>query len=312
MEWVRVAAFSSSANLGPGFDALAVALDAFYDIVEARVEHDARGVIVDRVEGVYARGVPARGNTAAAAAWRLLQLLGVRDVGVVLRVRKGIPPGRGLGSSGASAAAAVVAVSRLLGVKPPIELLLEAAGYGEQMASGTPHYDNVAASLLGGLVIVAEVEGRLVASNIKVDATFVVGVPMIEVPEGKTGVMRKVLPPRVELERAVANWQRLALLVASMARGDYQLAGKLMMGDEIVEPARAPYIPCYREVKRAALEAGAYGLTISGAGPSLIALVSSETARDVASAVNQAYRECGLEAMVRIAGVAGPASPVPQ
>ena len=306
MERVRVAAFSSSANLGPGFDALAVALDAFYDIVEARIEYDARGVIVDRVEGVYAREVPAKGNTAAAAAWRLLQLLRIKDVGVVLRVRKGIPPGKGLGSSGASAAAAVVAVSRLLRVNPPTELLLEAAGYGEQMASGTPHYDNVAASLLGGLVIVAEVEGRLAASNIKVDATFVVGVPMVEMPEGKTGVMRKVLPPRVELGRAVANWQRLALLVASMIRGDYQLAGKLMMGDEIVEPARAPYIPCYREVRSAALEAGAFGVAISGAGPSMIALVSPGAAREVASAINQAYSECGLEAIVRVARVAGP------
>jgi homoserine kinase len=310
MEWVRVVAFSSSANLGPGFDALAVALDAFYDIVEARLEHDTRGVVVERVEGVYASGIPTKGNTAAAAAWRLLQLLGVRDVGIVLRVRKGIPPGRGLGSSGASAAAAVVAVSRLLGVNPPLELLLEAAGYGEQMASGTPHYDNVAASLLGGMIVVAEVEGRLVASSIKVDATFVVGVPLVEVPEGKTGIMRKVLPPRVELGRAVANWQRLALLVASMARGDYSLAGKLMMGDEIVEPARAPYIPCYGEARRAALEAGAYGVTISGAGPSLIALVDPGKSRDVASAIHQAYRDCGVEALVRIARVAGPATVV--
>lgn len=308
MEWVRVVAFSSSANLGPGFDALAVALDAFYDIVEARLEHDLRGVVVEKIEGVHASGVPLKGNTAAAAAWRLLQLQGIRDVGVVLRIRKGIPPGRGLGSSGASAAAAVVAVSRLIGLKLPLETMLEAAGYGEQLASGTPHYDNVAASMLGGLVVVASVEEKPIALSLKLNATFVVGLPMVRVPEGKTKAMRALLPERVTLKRATANWQRLALLVASLASGDYRLAGVSMMADDIVEPARAPLVPCYREVKAKALEAGAYGVALSGAGPSMIALVDPKRARDVVSAFKEAYNKCGVEALVRVANVAGPAS----
>lgn len=309
--WVRVAAYSSAANLGPGFDALAIALDAFHDVVEARLEHGLSGAVVERVEGEYAGGVPTKANTAALAASRLLELLGVKGVGVVLRVRKGIPPGRGLGSSGASAAAAVVAVSRLLGVRPPLSMLLEAAGYGEVASAGAPHYDNVAASLLGGLTVVAAASGSMEALSLRVNATLVVGVPMVEVPEGKTGVMRKVLPSTVELGRAVANWQRLALLVASLALGNYRLAGKMMMSDEIVEPARAPYVPCYRGVKRAALEAGAFGVTISGAGPSMVALASPETAGDVASAMGQAYAECGVEALVRVSRVAGPAGSVP-
>ncbi|GAB6148130.1 homoserine kinase [Stetteria hydrogenophila] len=309
---MRAMAYSSSANLGPGFDALAVALDAFHDSVEAWLEHDARGVVVEAVEGEYAEGVPVEGNNAKAAVERLLQLTGSTGAGVVLRVRKGVPPGRGLGSSGATAAAAVVAAASLLEASPPLAVLLDAAGEGERAASGSPHYDNVAASLLGHLAVVAFIDGKPVASSLRIPgASFVVGVPMVEVPEGKTGVMRSILSPRVELPRAVANWQRLALLVASLARGDYRLAGRLMMGDGIVEPARAPHVPCYGGVKRAALEAGAYGVTISGAGPSMIALTEPSLAGEVARAVRQAYEECGVEALVKTASPAGPATAEP-
>jgi homoserine kinase len=305
--WVRAVAYSSSANLGPGFDALAVALNAFHDVVEARLEYDWSGVIVERVEGEYAGGVPREGNTAAVAVERLLEASGASRVGVVLRISKGIPPGRGLGSSGASAAAAVLAASKLLGLRTGAEDLVAAAGAGEAASAGSPHYDNVAASLLGGLAIVATVNGALVVRSISVNAVFVVGVPETRVSPSKTRLMRSVLPQRVELSRAVVNWQRVAMLVTAFSRGELELAGKLMMGDTIVEPARARYVPCYSRVKEYSLEAGAYGFTISGAGPSVIALVPPDKSNEVASAMREAYSECGVEAMVRVARVAGPA-----
>ncbi|MCE4602814.1 MAG: homoserine kinase [Desulfurococcales archaeon] len=267
---VRVRAYSSSANLGPGFDALAVALDAYSDIVEAWLE-DKPGVRVD-VEGVYAEG-SGGGGTARRAVEELLRMANSTSVGVGIRLVKGIPPGRGLGSSGASAAAAVVAVSRLLGASLGPEDLVRAAGAGESMAAGTPHYDNVAASLLGGFVVIAPgLDGGLRVSSIGARAWFAVLTPMDPVPENKTRVMRSVLPSQVPLEDAVSNWSRLAMMISAIHRGEWRLVGEMMMGDGIVEPRRAGFIPCYSEAKRAALEAGALGFAISGAGPSMIAL----------------------------------------
>ncbi len=305
---VRVRAYASSANLGPGFDALAVALDAFYDEVEARLEPGSRGVWLDKVEGPYASDVDPEANTAVEAAQALLALLGGVGEGVALRIWKGVPVSRGLGSSGASAAAAVVAVSKLLGASPGTSTLLEAAGRGESISAGTPHYDNVAASLLGGLAVVASTPRGVKALSLPIDAWFVVAVPHVPARRGKTGAMRGVLPHRVELVRAVGNWQRLAMLVAALVKGDYRVAGEMMMGDSIVEPARAPLIPCYEEVRRAAMEAGALGVTISGAGPSMLALVESPgSARHVARALEEAYSSCGIEAYAKTTRVAGPA-----
>ncbi|MET1128179.1 MAG: homoserine kinase [Thermoproteota archaeon] len=304
-----VRACSSSANLGPGFDALAVALDAFYDVVEARLEEGERGVWIDAVSGPYADLVPAEPNTAAAAVKELLNRLNLGEVGISLRIRKGIPPGRGLGSSGASAAAAVVAASRLLGVRAPVEVLVEAAGLGEAAVAGAPHYDNVAASLLGGLVAVATGSRGLRVVRLNVDAWFAVAVPKIGVPKAKTGIMRSVLPRHVELFKAVANWQRLAAMLAALAARDYRLAGEMMLGDEIVELARSRYVPCYNEVKRAALEAGAYGAALSGAGPSMIALAGDpKTAQHVAREMARAYSECGIKATAKASRVGEPAT----
>lgn len=308
---VRVRAYSSSANLGPGFDALAVALDAFYDEVEARLEPGSRGVWLDKVEGPYASDVDPEPNTAVEAARTLLALLGAGGEGVSLRIWKGVPVSRGLGSSGASAAAAVVAVSKLLGASPGTGILLEAAGRGESVSAGAPHYDNVAASLLGGLAVVVSTPRGVKALSLPIDAWFVVAVPQVPARRGKTCAMRRVLPRQVGLDSAVCNWQKLAMMVVALAKGDYRIAGEMMMGDSIVEPARAPFIPCYDEARKSALEAGALGVAISGAGPSMLTLVEGpEAAKPVAKALEEAYSSCGLRAAAKTARVAGPARTV--
>ena len=286
---VRVRAYSSSANLGPGFDAVALAHTAFYDEVEARLEPGSGNVYVETVYGPHASGAGGA-ETAAEAVRALLRLAGRRLEGedIVLRVYKGVPPGLGLGSSGASAAAAARAASLLLGLDVGDSVLVEAAGHGEAAAAGSPHFDNVAASLLGGLAVVArDREGRVVARRLWLDAWLVLYIPRVQpFASPKTRLMREVLPRSVELDRAVRNWSRLAMLVASAALGDLRVLGEMMMGDEIVEPARQRYIPCYNEVRSAALAAGALGVAVSGAGPSMVALVSGEEdAKRVAEAL---------------------------
>ena len=307
---ICVRAHASSANLGPGFDAVSVALEAFEDVVCVAVEENSKGVIVDRVWGPYADGVEYPGSVVKAVE-KLLELTGTRRIGVVVEVYKGIPVSRGLGSSGASAAAAVVAVNSILGLGADKHVLVEAAGYGETASAGTPHYDNVAASLLGGLVVVAPGNRRFHILSLPVKAFFALAVPLIEPIKEKTSVMRSVLPSSVELGRAVKQWQRAVMLISALYMGDYKLAGEMMMLDEIVEPARAPYVPCYEGVRRAAIEAGAYGVALSGAGPSMIALVpNSKTAGYVAREMARAFSDCGIRAEPYVSGVGGPAEVV--
>ncbi|ALL00070.1 Homoserine kinase [Pyrodictium delaneyi] len=309
---VRVRAYSSSANLGPGFDVLAVAHTAYYDEVEVRLEPGTGQVVVESVYGPYASQA-GRADTARRAVEELLKITGtdVSNHDIVLRVYKGVPPGRGLGSSGASAAAAVKAVELLLDLNVSDSILVKAAGRGEAAAAGSPHYDNVAASLLGGLTIVSfDKDGQLYVSRIEVDAWFALFVPKIEIGSSKTKLMREILPRQVSLDIAARNWGRLAMLIAAAMRGDLRLMGHMMMQDEIVEPIRSRYIPCYDTVVEAALEAGALGVTISGAGPALIALASSrEDATRIAEAMTRSCKCCEIED-VKIAQTAGPATKV--
>ncbi len=307
MAWVRARAYSSSANLGPGFDVLSVALDAYYDEVEARLSSEP-GVRVVSVEGPYAEGSGGAAS-AARAVEALFSSLGVDD-GVELRVYKGVPPGRGLGSSGASAAAAVVAVNELLGLGLSRESLVGFAGEGERVSAGVAHYDNVAASILGGMVVASQGRDGLKLFTAPLNALFAVVTPLYPVPEGKTGVMRSVLPGEVPLGVAVRNAGRAAGIVAAAFTGDLEALGELMSLDEIVEPRRAPHVRCYREVREAAFNAGALGFALSGAGPSMIALAGAPGDEARARAIAEAMRDactCCEGALAAVAGVAGPA-----
>ena len=300
-------AYSSSANLGPGFDVLAVAHTGYYDeVVACYRDSRERLVRVSSVNGPFAEG---SGNAASArrAAEELLARLGLGGV-VELTVFKGIPPGRGLGSSGASSAAAVAALAKLVEQRTTISDLVYAAGLGEKEAAGTPHYDNVAASILGGFVLVTLLRGRVLARRIEPAKPlfFAILVPRDAPRQHKTRFMRSVLPRSVELSAAARNFGgKTGLMILALLTGDLELFGELMMSDEIVEQARAKHVNCYWAVRDAALSMGALGVSLSGAGPSMIALAWSETrAEMIARAMAKAYEECGAEAEPRVATLA--------
>lgn len=299
MKNIKVRAYCSSANLGPGFDIVAVALDAFYDEVEVSVKNGRGDIRVTLVEGPYSSRVDPEKNTAIEALKYIISKYDLK-VDVELKIWKGIPVGLGLGSSGATAAASVKALSELLGAPSSIEELIEAAGEGERVSAGEPHYDNVSASVLGGLVLLYSTKPLRVAS-FKIGGCFVLGIPLVETPENKTKLMRSVLPREVELKKMVYNTSRLTALLVGLLTGDLETAGR-GMEDIIVEAARAPLIPCYAKVKEEAFNAGALGVALSGAGPSIIALSKSkEEALIIASAMKKAYESCGLEAITKIA-----------
>jgi len=286
---------STSANLGSGFDVVAVAHDAYFAEAHVRVDPGC---------GVYTkfRGFdPGGDNTVKRAFTHLFERLG-RCWEVEVEVDNKIPVARGLGSSGAASVAALAAFLRETGLKADPRVVVEAAGLGEAAAAGSPHFDNVAAAALGGAVVITSTQ-PLEVVKFTPRLTFVVGVPDVPPIPEKTRLMRSVLPREVPFRTYVAQLARVSALVAGLAASDPRLVA-IGMADEVVEPARAPYVHGYARVKKYAMEAGALAAAISGAGPSIIVLVDEKHSDAVKAAVARAYAEEGLRAEVKVASIA--------
>ncbi len=288
-------AAGSASNLGPGFDCLGVALSGAGDTVTAvRTES---GVRVLSVSDERIPLDPSR-NTAAIAASAVLRRAGAAG-GVDLTIEKGLPLAGGLGGSAASAVAGAVAADAVLGVALGKEALLEAALEAESAVAGR-HADNVAPSLFGGVVLVLGLDPlRLAHCRVHESLTFVVATPSYGV---KTSKARAVLPVGVPRAEAVAQAARLGALLLALERGDGPLL-TLAMEDRIAEPARARLYPGYPKAKEAALAAGAVGVAVSGAGPTLVGVAPRGREAAVALAVVEAYRAAGFEAEARTADV---------
>ncbi len=292
--WVKVFAPASIANLGPGFDTLGVALEGLGDVVQAR-RTDRPGVALVEMTGEK-ESIPADPdkNCAGRAAESVLKQLkgkAAKEAGLEMKLHKGLPQGSGLGSSAASAVGGAVAAHLLFGSALGSNTLLEAALEGEVLASGSRHADNLAASLLGGFTIVrSHAPIDVIRLELPSAMRFVVVLPGMEI---ETRFARSVLPEMISLKDAKSNWANTAALVAAVARGNLPDFGRAV-DDQVVEPVRAKLIPGFADVKRAALEAGAFGCSISGAGPALFAVANSDTAERVALAMHAAFQRHGL------------------
>jgi len=300
---VRAVAPASIANLGVGFDVLGACLQAPFDEVIAR-SNDAPGVTIRRITGDGGR-LPqeAANNTAGRAAREVLDRSGAA-YGVELELVKGVPAAGGMGSSAASAVAAAVAVDALVGARLDRSALLECALAGEQVAAGDAHGDNVAPSLLGGLVLIRSLRPvDVVPLPVPSGMVAVVLRPPVELA---TRDARRVLPDRIPLADAVAQTGDLGAFVAALFREDWELLRRAGT-DRIAEPNRAPLVPGFRVVQAAALEAGAVACSLSGAGPSVFALCrGSRTADAVGDAMRRALAaDTGLDGIVHI----GPVDP---
>jgi len=292
--WVKVFAPASIANLGPGFDSLGVALEGIGDTVEAR-RTETPGVRFIEMTGEKENIPidPGKNCAGRAAESVLKQLKGkaAKEAGLEMKLHKGLPQGSGLGSSAASAVAGAVAAHLLFGSALGSNMLLEAALEGEVLASGGRHADNLAASLLGGFTIVRSHEPLdVIRLEMPSAFRFVVVLPAMEI---ETRYARSVLPEMIPLRDAAGNWANTAALVAAVAQGKVADFGRAVV-DRVVEPVRSKLIPGFAEVKRAALEAGAHGCSISGAGPALFAVATAESAERVALAMHAAFQRHGL------------------
>ncbi|MDE1866967.1 MAG: homoserine kinase [Thaumarchaeota archaeon] len=267
VESITVKAPCSTANLGPGFDVFGLALDAYYDQIQLKKE--GSGIKIQSLDSVP---IEPEKNTAGLVVKEMAKKFKIKT-GLVLKIKKGVPTGYGMGSSAASAAAAAVAFDALFKLKLDGDSLVQYAGMGEMASAGSVHYDNVAASVLGGFVIVRTSPFSVITVDPPKDLILCVAIPKIHVPQKKTEVSRKVLPKQVKLLDHVKNLSNAAALTAGFVKKDVDLIGN-SINDIIVEPARKHLIPGFDKVKSNALDAGAMGVTISGAGPSVIAFTS--------------------------------------
>lgn len=296
MKSCSAAAPCSTANLGPGYDVFGLALDAFEDKVKvSRASSDGEGRISIKNSDQAIPSTP-ESNSAGLVAKKMMQDFGISD-NIEIEVTKGVPSGYGVGSSAASAAAAAMAFNTLYDLKIDKNRLVEYAAEGEVASAGTKHYDNVSASLLGSFVVCRIASDRLQFTRLEPpkDLVLVIAVPWLEVPKKKTEVARSVLPKVVPLKDVVHNISGAATIVAGFALKDVETITK-GIDDAIIEPARKHLIPGYDSVKQNAISAGALAVTISGAGPSMIAfLKTSKNAKTVAAAMVKGFKETGIE-----------------
>ena len=278
---VRVRVPATSANLGPGFDALGLALGLHNEVileeadeVSVSVEGEGAGRLDGDATNVVARGV-ALGFEVAGRPFR----------GGRLRCVNRIPLNRGLGSSAAAWVGGLLAANALLGEPLDRDALVTAAARAEG------HPDNVAAAVLGGLTVSCADGARVIAVSLPVPRE-IAWVVLLPETESSTREARAVLPDSVPRADAVFNVQRVSLLLAALGAGRPDLLD-LAMQDRLHQPYRQRLFPWMETVAAAGRRAGALGCVLSGAGPSMLAAVRGR-GDDVARAMERALREAGI------------------
>ncbi len=287
---------ASIGNVGVGFDMLGLALAGGAGDRVIATRSETAGISVAEVRGLDGEIHPylstdPKENTASIAAQALWDAAGAAG-GASLKVHKGVPLQSGMGSSAASAVAAVVAVNALLDEPLGQEELLPYALEGEKYASGGLHADNVAPSLLGGLILCPTVLlPDIVRLPVPAGVSAVLLHPELQV---NTAHARRGLAKGYSMEQWLQQQGYLAGFIAACMAGDVGLIGRTLR-DVVIEPQRAAAVPCFEDVKAAALRAGALGCSLSGSGPSIFALCEERRALNLASAMEQACRALGID-----------------
>lgn len=289
MKKVKLKTPATIANLVCGFDVLGMCLHQPYDIMEVSLLNEKK-IIIQTNDG-YELPKDPQLNTAGAPLIELMNSLD-DEIGFEVTIQKNIKPGSGLGSSAASAAGAVVAANHLLQNIFSKEDLVRFAMFGEKLASGVKHADNVAPAIFGGITLIRSIFPLDIIS-IPAPPLFITVVhPQIEV---KTADARQILRKEVLLKDAIKQWGNIAGLVAGLIKQDYELIGR-SMEDVIIEPVRSILIPGFDLVKKQCKEAGALGGGISGSGPSIFMLSKNEaTAMEVEQIMKNIYLHIGLD-----------------
>ncbi len=297
---VRAFAPATVANAISGFDVLGFAMEKPGDIVTCTLSNKA-GIRIAPLQAPY-HELPTDPtlNTAGVAVQALLDTYDLQ-VGLDLVIEKGVPIVGGMGSSASSAVAAVVAVKHLLGLPGSNIDLLPFVLESERVATGVPHADNVAPSLMGGFSLVRSVDPLDIIA-IDMPETFACALvhPDIQI---KTMDARKILPQQISMKVATRQMGHISGFITGMFTHDLDLISRSLV-DELAEPHRSKLIPGYDQVKAAAIKKGALGCGISGSGPSMFALCATkEIAKTAGSAMQAAFREVKLQSDVFLSNI---------
>ncbi len=280
---IKVYAPATVANVACGFDVLGFALYEPGDEIILR-KTNAKSVNIKTITGDEGKlSLDVSRNTAGLVIQQYLEHIGEAKQGIEVELHKKMPLGSGLGSSAASAVAGLFAINALMGNPLQRGELLPFAMEAERMACGAAHADNVAPALFGGFVLVRGYDPLdVVPISIPPDLIAIVIHPHIEI---KTADARSILKKSILLKDAITQWGNIAGLIAGLMKPDYELIRRSLQ-DVIIEPVRSLLIPGFDALKKAAIDAGALGCSISGSGPSVFALTHrKEYAQNIAQAM---------------------------
>lgn len=300
MNQIRVFAPATVANVACGFDILGFAISSPGDEVVVRLVSD-KGVRITKIQGDQGElPYDVEKNTAGVSVLKYLEHI-KSDQGIEIELYKNMPLGSGLGSSASSSVATVYALNELLGKPLSKKEMLPFVMEAERVACGSPHADNVAPSLIGGIVLIRSYDPLdIIEIPVPDDLYATVAHPHTLI---NTSDSRSILRKTVKLEDSIKQWGNVAGLIAGLMKSDYDLIGR-SLNDVIVEPVRSLLIPGFSEVKKSAIDSGALGCSISGSGPSIFALCKGkDSAEKVGSAMKDVFGEIGLDCDCYVSGV---------
>ncbi len=292
---VTVFAPASVGNLGPGFDVLGMALSGMGDTLTA-AHRSKPGIIIKKITGDNGQlPTEATENTAGIAAQAVLDHLKIKE-GMSIILHKDIP-GTGLGSSAASAVAGAFAANQLFGAPLPKAALIPFAAIAEEKVSGALFLDNVGPSLMGGVTWNNPFTQEVVSLGYIESALIIIATPDFRV---LTKDARSVLPKSVPMSDFIFNMTQASMISWAIAKKDLKHFGRAIQ-DRMAEPARAPLIKGFDDVKKAALDAGALGCSISGAGSTIFAVADDKTlAENVSEIMKKRFLDHGVKAQTRV------------
>ncbi|EFK36473.1 Homoserine kinase [Chryseobacterium gleum] len=297
MKKIKLKVPATVANLVCGFDILGMAVHEPYDEMEFRLL-DTPDIIIKHTD---AFGLPEEpsGNVAGIVLLKIQEYFNLKT-GFEVIIHKHIKPGSGLGSSAASAAGAAFGANLLLGNKLTKEEMVHFAMFGEELASGVRHADNIAPCIYGGITLVKSTNPIDIIPLNSPDLFVTAVHPQVEV---KTSDARQILKKNITLKSAVEQWGNIAGLIAGIEKNDIPLIGR-SLNDVIVEPIRSILIPKFDHIKEMSLQLGALGGGISGSGPSIFMLSEKkETAEKMAQMMKSVYDEIEIESFVYVSKI---------
>ncbi len=279
---IRIYAPATVANVVCGFDILGLALETPGDIIEVEQLNTNAIRFLNETNYTNLPQDPKK-NCLTVSVIKLLEHLKI-ERGFEIRLLKKIKPGSGLGSSAASSVAGVFAVNKLLGEPLTQKELIPFAMYGEEVACGNKHADNISPALLGGIVLIRSTKPLdIIALDYPKDLYCGVIHPQIEL---KTAHARKILSEYISLKDAITQWGNIAGLITGFLTKDYDLIRRSMQ-DVVIEPLRSLLIPSYDILKNEALKSNILGCSIAGSGPTMMILSQEKKSAEKALASMQ-------------------------